>query len=345
LLVMAFWSLAAMGHALASSAMGFGMARFLLGLGESGNFPAAIKTVAEWFPKKERSFATGLFNSGANVGSILAPLIVPWVTIRYGWHMAFIATGAIGVLWMIWWFRSYRRPSEHPAVTERELRHIYQDAAEEVGPPIPWRRLLRYRQTWAFTLAKFLTDPIWYFYLFWMPGYFQEVRGLSIERVGRLLWIPYLAAGIGSVAGAWVSSAFIHRGTSVDRARKCVLIPSALLGSLGALSFFAADYAAAIAILAIALLGHQSWSSNLHTAISEISPREHVAVLYGMTGAAGTLAGAIGQLLIGPVVDAGGYALVFVGAGLIYILAAFLLIAAGKIEQIRPQTAVSRIST
>src|SRR6185369_8520140 len=163
LLVIAFWSLAAMGHALASTAMGFGIARFLLGLGESGNFPAAIKTVAEWFPKKERSFATGLFNSGANVGSILAPLIVPWITIRYGWHIAFIATGAIGVLWMICWFRNYPRPSEHPRIKDRELRHIYQDAAEEVGPPIPWRRLLRYRQTWAFAIAKFLTDPIWYF--------------------------------------------------------------------------------------------------------------------------------------------------------------------------------------
>ena len=293
LLVMAFWSLAAMGHALASTAMGFGIARFLLGLGESGNFPAAIKTVAEWFPKKERSFATGLFNSGANVGSILAPLIVPWVTIRYGWHMAFIATGAIGVLWMIWWFRSYRRPSEHPRIKDRELRHIYQDAAEEVGPPIPWRRLLRYRQTWAFAIAKFLTDPIWYFYLFWLPSYFSSKFHLDLSHLGLPLIIVYNISAIGSIGGGWLPSPFQRLGLSTTHARLAAMLLCALLVLPIYTVSGASSVWTAIALISVAAGAHQGWSANLFTTASDMFPRTAVGSVVGIGGMAGAAGSAI----------------------------------------------------
>jgi MFS transporter, ACS family, hexuronate transporter len=293
LLVMAFWSLAAMGHALASTAMGFGIARFLLGLGESGNFPAAIKTVAEWFPKKERSFATGLFNSGANVGSILAPLIVPWVTIRYGWHMAFITTGAIGVLWMIWWFRSYRRPSEHPRIEDRELRHIYQDAAEEVGPPIPWRRLLRYRQTWAFAIAKFLTDPIWYFYLFWLPSYFSSKFHLDLSHLGLPLIIVYNISAIGSIGGGWLPSPFQRLGLSTTHARLAAMLLCALLVLPIYTVSGASSVWTAIALISVAAGAHQGWSANLFTTASDMFPRTAVGSVVGIGGMAGAAGSAI----------------------------------------------------
>ena len=204
------------------------------------------------------------------------------------------------------------------------------------GPPTPLAFVLTTRKYWCILAARSCSDTAWYFYLFWLPGYFQEVRGLSLQTTGRLLWIPYFAAGVGSVAGAWLSSRLLHRGVGLDRARKAVLVPSAALGSLGAFSYFAGDYPTAIAIIAVALFGHQSWSANLHTVISEISPPQHVAVLYGITGAAGTLMGAAAQLVIGPIVDAAGYRSVFVGAGLIYVAAAFLLVMAGRIQEIRP---------
>jgi len=293
LLVMAFWSLAAMGHALASTAMGFGIARFLLGLGESGNFPAAIKTVAEWFPKKERSFATGLFNSGANVGSILAPLIVPWVTIRYGWHMAFIATGAIGVLWMIWWFRSYRRPSEHPRIKDRELGHIYQDAAEEVGPPIPWRRLLRYRQTWAFAIAKFLTDPIWYFYLFWLPSYFSSKFHLDLSHLGLPLIIVYNISAIGSIGGGWLPSPFQRLGLSTTHARLAAMLLCAILVLPIYTVSGASSVWTAIALISVAAGAHQGWSANLFTTASDMFPRTAVGSVVGIGGMAGAAGSAI----------------------------------------------------
>jgi len=293
LLVMAFWSLAAMGHALASTAMGFGIARFLLGLGESGNFPAAIKTVAEWFPKKERSFATGLFNSGANVGSILAPLIVPWITIRYGWHMAFIATGAIGVLWMIWWFRSYRRPSEHPRIKDRELGHIYQDAAEEVGPPIPWRRLLRYRQTWAFAIAKFLTDPIWYFYLFWLPSYFSSKFHLDLSHLGLPLIIVYNISAIGSIGGGWLPSPFQRLGLSTTHARLAAMLLCALLVLPIYTVSGASSVWTAIALISVAAGAHQGWSANLFTTASDMFPRTAVGSVVGIGGMAGAAGSAI----------------------------------------------------
>ena len=230
MLVMVTWSLSAMGHALASTVLEFGFARFFLGLGESGNFPAAIKTVAEWFPQNERSLATGVFNSGANVGAILAPAIVPWVTLRYGWHAAFLTTGVFSVLWILWWFRYYRRPADHPTLTAGELRHIYQQAPADLNPSMPWGRLFSYRQTWAYSAAKFLTDPIWWFYLFWLPSYFSAKFNLNLSHLGLPLIIVYNVSALGSIGGGWLPAPFRRLGLSPNYARLAAMLFCACAG-------------------------------------------------------------------------------------------------------------------
>src|SRR5882724_1608207 len=289
MLVMATWSLSAMGHALASTVLQFGFARFLLGLGESGNFPAAIKTVAEWFPQNERSLATGIFNSGANVGAILAPAIVPWVTLRYGWHAAFLSTGLFSVLWILWWFRYYRRPTDHPTLTARELRHIYQETAEDLGPSMPWRRLLSCRQTWAFSVAKFLTDPIWWFYLFWLPSYFSAKFNLNLSHLGLPLIIVYNVSVVGSVGGGWLPAPFRRLGLSQNYARLaamlfCATLVVPIFAAAGVKSMWTA-----IALIGIAAGAHQGWSANLFTTTSDMFPRSAVGSVVGIGGMAGSL--------------------------------------------------------
>jgi ACS family hexuronate transporter-like MFS transporter len=293
MLVMAVWSLSAMGHALASAALDFGIARFTLGLGEAGNFPAAIKTVAEWFPKSERSLATGIFNSGSNVGAILAPLLVPWVTVRYGWHMAFLVTGILGLLWIPWWFKQYRRPPHHPTLTADELQHIYQDAAVEAGPSVQWVRLLHCRQTWAFAIAKFFTDPIWYFYLFWLPSYFSAKFDLNLSHLGLPLIIVYNVSAIGSIGGGWLPAPFRRLGLSSNQARiAAMLICAALVVPIFAASGVKSVWTA-IALISVAAGAHQGWSANLFTTSSDMFPRSAVGSVVGIGG----MAGSIGSVL------------------------------------------------
>ena len=227
--IMGIWSLSAMGHALANTAFEFGIARFFLGIGESGNFPAAIKTVAEWFPQSERSFATGIFNSGANLGAILAPLLVPWITLHYGWRAAFLATGVFSMIWIAWWFKYYRKPADHPTLTGEELRHIYQEAATQMGPSVPWVKLLGFRQTWAFAVAKFLTDPIWWFYLFWLPSYFSARFHLNLSHIGLPLIIVYNMSAVGSVGGGWLPAPFRKLGSTATGARVLAMLVCAVL--------------------------------------------------------------------------------------------------------------------
>lgn len=303
LLVMAVWSLSAMGHALASTVLQFGVARFFLGLGESGNFPAAIKTVAEWFPQNERSLATGIFNSGANVGAILAPLIVPWVTLRYGWHAAFLTTGLFSAAWMLWWYRNYRTPSDHTTLTQGELRHIYQEAAIEMGPSVPWRRLLTYRQTWGFAIAKFLTDPIWWFYLFWLPSYFSAKFNLNLSHLGLPLIIVYNVAALGSIGGGWLPAPFRRMGLSASRARlaamlccACLVVPVFTAGGLK-------SEWTAIALLSIAAGAHQGWSANLFTTASDMFPRSAVGAVVGIGGMAGAAGGALFAFFAGHILQ------------------------------------------
>jgi ACS family hexuronate transporter-like MFS transporter len=290
-LVMGVWSLAAMGHALAHSALGFGIARFFLGLGEAGNFPAAIKTVADWFPQKERSLATGVFNSGANVGAVLAPAIIPWITIRYGWRAAFLTTGVFSLIWIVWWARNYRKPTDHPTLTGAELRHIYRDAAVQMGPDIPWVKLLTFRQTWAFAGAKFLTDPIWWFYLFWLPTYFDARFHLGLSHLGLPLIVVYNVSAIGSIGGGWFPSLFRRMSMDAPKARLATMLVCALL----VLPIFTAAHLQsewmAVALLSVAAGAHQGWSANLFTTASDMFPRSAVGAVVGIGGMAGSVGG------------------------------------------------------
>src|SRR6266542_2059540 len=226
-LAMVFWSLASMGHAVGSSFTSFLVARSALGFGEAGVFPASIKSVAEWFPKKERALATGIFNAGSNAGAIVTPLVVPWITIHWGWRWAFIITGALGFVWLIFWLLLYRKPEEHPRVSKAELNYIRSDPQTPMVK-IKWAKLIPHRQTWAFGIGKFLIDPMWWFLLFWIPDFLQRSHGLKLMQIGLPIMVIYLLADVGSVAGGWLSSSLIHRGKSVNMARKVAMLVCAL---------------------------------------------------------------------------------------------------------------------
>jgi ACS family hexuronate transporter-like MFS transporter len=326
ILIMGVWSLSAMGHALANTALEFGFARFFLGIGESGNFPAAIKTIAEWFPQGERSLATGIFNSGANVGAILAPLIVPWVTIHFGWRAAFLTTGIFSALWIVWWWKNYRKPADHPTLTGVELRHIYKEAAMQMGPSTPWLRLLGYRQTWAFSIAKFLTDPIWWFYLFWLPSYFSARFHLNLSHLGLPLILVYNMSAVGSIGGGWLPAPFRRLGFSPSRARlAAMLFCACLVVPVFTLARLRSEWAA-ICLLGIAAGAHQGWSANLFTTVSDMFPRTAVGSVTGI----GSMAGATGGFLIafyaGHVLQrTHSYSSLFVIASSVYLLALLLV--------------------
>ncbi len=328
MIIMAVWSLSAMGHALANTVLEFGVARFSLGLGESGNFPAAIKTVAEWFPQSERSLATGLFNSGANLGAILAPIIVPWITLRYGWHAAFLTTGIFSAVWILWWFRNYRKPAEHPTLTGAELRYIYQEAAAQMGPSVHWRRLMGYRQTWGFSLAKFLTDPIWWFYLFWLPSYFNARFHLDLSHLGLPLIVVYNASAVGSIGGGWLPAPFRRLGLSPAQAR----LGAMLLCACAVLPIFALVHVqsewSAIGLLSLAAAAHQGWSANLFTTASDMFPRSAVGSVTGIGGMAGSVGGALLAFYAGHILQlTHSYASLFAIAGSAYLLGLAILYA------------------
>ena len=302
-LFMGVWSLAGMAHALARSALGFGIARFFLGLGEAGNFPAAIKTVADWFPQSERSLATGIFNSGANVGAIIAPAIIPWITLRFGWRAAFLTTGAFGVLWIPWWLKSYRKPSEHSTLTRAELLHICHEAGTQMEPDIRWLKLLTYRQTWAFSIAKFLTDPIWWFYLFWLPSFFDSRFHLGLSHLGLPLIIVYNVSAIGSIAGGWLPA--LLRSLLLDAANarmSAMLICAGLVLPIFAAGSLNSEWAA-IALLSLAAAAHQGWSANLFTIASDMFPRSAVGTVVGLGGMAGAVGGVLFSVSAGKILQ------------------------------------------
>ncbi|MGO9337586.1 MAG: MFS transporter [Terracidiphilus sp.] len=327
MVIMAVWSLSAMGHALANSVLEFGIARFSLGLGESGNFPAAIKTVAEWFPQSERSLATGIFNSGANVGAILAPLIVPWVTLRYGWHAAFLATGAFSAMWIVYWFSKYRKPAEHPTLTGAELRHIYKEAAQQMGPSTPWIRLLSIRQTWAFSIPKFLTDPIWWFLLFYLPSYFSDKFHLDLSHLGLPLIIVYSASTFGSIGGGWFPAFFRRLGLSTTHSRlAAMLFCATLVVPILLLNYLHSEWIA-IALLSLATAAHQGWSANLFTTASDMFPRSAVGSVTGIGGMAGAAGGALMVNYAGYILQlTHSYATLFAIAASAYLVALLTLV-------------------
>jgi ACS family hexuronate transporter-like MFS transporter len=320
-LAICLWSLAAMSHALAGSALGFALARFLLGLGEAGNFPAAIKTVAEWFPRRERAFATGIFNSGSNVGAILAPLAVPIVAVTWGWQAAFLFTGALSAIWLITWLAVYRPPGEHPKLSAQELAHIRSDP-DEPATRLPWTQLLRHRQAWAFVVAKFLTDPIWWFFLFWLPKFLNSEYGLTLTGLGPPLIAIYLLADVGSIGGGWIAGRFIRRGWSVNKARKGAMLLCALSVVPIVLAANAADLWVAVLLIGLATAGHQGWSANVFTLTSDMFPRYAVASVVGLGGLAGAVGGMLISTFTGFLLEAtGSYVPVFIMAGSAYLLA------------------------
>lgn len=310
---------------LSGAAAGFALARFALGLGEAGNFPAAIKTVAEWFPRKERALATGIFNSGTNVGALVTPLAVPWIALHWGWQWAFIVTGLIGFIWVAWWLAVYRAPEQHPRLSASELAYIRSDAPELLTP-IPWRKLILHRQTWAFALGKFMTDPIWWLYLFWIPDFLNRNHKLDLKSIGLPLVVIYLVADVGSIGGGWLSSSLIKRGWTVNRARKTAM----LLCALAVVPIMAAARASnlwvAVALVSLAAAAHQGWSANLFTLVSDTFPRRAVGSVVGMGGMAGAVGGMVIALIVGEVLQrTGSYVPIFLMAGSAY-LAALLVI-------------------
>jgi ACS family hexuronate transporter-like MFS transporter len=320
------WSAAAIGHAFARTATGFSIARAALGLGESGNFPGAIKTVAEWFPRKERALATGIFNAGSNVGAILTPLMVPWIALTWGWPAAFIVTGALGLIWLAFWLWMYRSPEDHPKVTAAELAYIRSDPVES-AEPVRWTSLLGHRQTWAFVLGKFMTDPIWWFYLYWLPKFLDAEYGIQLAQIALPLVVIYVVADVGSVGGGWLSSALIKRGWTVNRGRKTAMLIAALLIVPTMFAPNAGSLWLAVAIVSVAAAAHQWWSANLFTTASDMFPRRAVASIVGLGGFGGAMGGMLFQRATGRVLEATGndYVPIFVVCGLAYVSALLVI--------------------
>ncbi len=328
-LSIAVWGLAAASHALARTVIAFAAARFALGLGEAGNFPAAVKTVAEWFPRRERAFATGLFNAGTNVGAVLAPIAVPVAVSLWGLRSGFLLTSALSALWLATWLIYYRSPERHPAVSPRELEYIrdVEAGGSPRSPPLPkplirWLHLLRYRQAWAFAAGKFLTDPVWWFLLFWLPKFLHHRYGLNLSELGPPLVAIYVMADIGSVAGGWIAGRFMKMGWSANAARKGAMLLCALTVLPIVLAPRVHELWGAVAILGVATAGHQGWSANLLTTTSDLFPSAAVASVVGLGGFAGAVSGALVSTAVGYLLQAtGSYALLFVVAGCMYLVA------------------------
>ncbi len=334
-LAMAFWSLASMAHAVGSSFTSFVIARSALGFGEAGVFPASIKTVAEWFPKKERALATGIFNAGTNLGAIVTPLVVPWITVHWGWRWAFVITGALGFVWLAFWLLLYRKPEEHSRLTAAELDYIRSDPQESVAK-IRWLALLAHRQTWAYVAGKFMIDPIWWFYLFWVPDFLQRQHGLALIRIGVPIMVIYVLSDVGSIAGGWLSSWLIGRGKSINAARKIAMLLCAVCVLPIVFAYRAENMWTAVLLIGLAAAAHQGFSANLFTLTSDMFPTRAVSSVVGIGG----MAGAVGGMLIAKVVgyvlqSTGSYAVPFLIAGSAYLLAlASIQILAPRIEPV-----------
>ena len=328
----AAWSLAAMGHALVGSVGGFLWARVALGLGEGGNFPAAIKATAIWFPKKERALATSLFNSGANVGAILAPAIVPWMAFKFGWQSAFLAAGAIGFLWLFLWMPWFETPDRKSSLSSKELSWIQSDGPEVQSKKIPWGQLLGYRQTWGFILPKLITDPVWWFFLIWLPDFFKQTRGLDIKKSWVLLVTIYSIVTVLSIAGGWVTGHLAKRGWSINRARKAGMLLFALCVVPIVAVTGASDWGAVL-LIGLAGAAHQAFSANLFTTVSDSFPKQAVASVIGIGGMAGAIGGMLFPIVTGMLLDsykasgnvAAGYGILFAFCAGAYLFSLALL--------------------
>lgn len=333
----AVWSVAAMAHGAAGSVSQFAMARFALGLGEAGGYPAAIKAVSEWFPKRERALAAGILNAGANLGAVATPILAPLIVLAFGWRAAFVVTGTLGLIWLLVWWMTYRRPADDPRLGVAERAWIESDPIDPPGRT-SWRELIRRRHAWAFILAKFLTDPVWWLFLFWLPDFFAKTYGLNLLTFGPALVVVYLLADAGSIGGGWMSSRLIERGWSVDRARKGTLLVCALCVMPLSLAIFAENLFAAVAVIGLAAAAHQGWSANLFTLVSDVFPRRDVATVVGMGGFAGAVGGMFIAKLAGWTLETtGSYVPLLLMASVAY------LVGLGVIQLLAPERAAKRV--
>jgi len=315
------WTFATVGQSLARTVLVFAIARFFLGLAESPNFPAAIKTVAEWFPRRERALATGFFNSGANIGAIVAPITAPWIAVNFGWPWAFVAMAGIGVVWIVLWLSVYRRPEEHPRVSAAELNYIRSEP-EEASVVIPWSKLIPHRETWAFMIAKLLTDPVWWFFLYWLPKFLNTRYGVSLTALGWPLVIVYTMSMAGSIAGGWLSARLLKRGWSLNAARKTAMLTCALTVLPILFAATAKNFWVCVALVGLATASHQGWSANLFTMASDLFPKRAVGSVVGIGGFGGAVGGMLIATFTGFVLQlTGNYLPMFIIAGSAYLLA------------------------
>jgi ACS family hexuronate transporter-like MFS transporter len=318
-LAIIIWSIAGMLHAAARSVISFAAARFSLGFGESANFPAAIKSIAEWFPKRERALATGLMNSGSNVGAIVAPLLVPFIAIQWGWEWAFIGTGALGFIWLVFWMPFYKRPEVNQKLSKKEKDYILQDGEESLKK-IPWIKIFPHKQTIGICLARFFTDPIWWFFLYWLPKFLAKNHDIDLEHIGLPLIIIYSFSSIGSIFGGWISSFFIKRGIHPVTSRKRSILIMAFLVVPIFYASITSNVWIAIALISLATFAHQGYAANIFTIVSDIYPKNAVGSMTGLAGFAGAVGGLLFTIAVGQILEVtGNYYIIFGIASVMYL--------------------------
>jgi ACS family hexuronate transporter-like MFS transporter len=320
------WSLAAIAHALARTPIGFGLARLALGIGESGNFPAAIKTISEWFPRKERALATGIFNSGSNIGAIVAPLLVPIIALNFGWQAAFILTGLLGFIWLFFWLRLMSRPEENVSINAAELDLIKADTEEDLEKPTSIWKIIRTRKIWAIAIGKFMTDPIWWFFLYWLPKFLNTTYGLKLDKIGLPLIVAYLIADVGSVGGGWLSSYFLQMGWSINVARKTTLLICAIMVVPIYWASGIDDLWPAVILIGLGMAAHTGWSANMYTLATDFFPKKDMGTVVGFIGMAGAVGGMLMASATGHLLQAtGSYKILFVIAASMYSIALIII--------------------
>jgi MFS transporter, ACS family, aldohexuronate transporter len=335
-LSISIWSVAACAHAFARGFLSLSCLRFILGLGEAGNWPGAAKVIAEWFPREQRAFGMGIFNSGVCVGSIMAPPLIVWLQVRFGWQTTFLATGALGFLWLALWLFFYESPDKHPAITAEEYSLIQEGQSSLQGKSeIRWIQLLRFRQTWAIVVSRFLTDPVWWLYITWLPLYLYNARGFDLKKIGMFAWVPFVTADAGSLLGGWLSGRLITKGWSTDHARKTVVLFGALLMTAGIPAALTSDAMVALLFISLVTFGFQSWINNVQTLPSDYYPEETVASVAGLGGVGAGIGAILYVLTTGWVVDHFSYTPVLLVAGVLPLLGtAVLFIVGGRIRPI-----------
>ena len=320
------WSLAAMAHALARTPIGFGLARLALGIGESGNFPAAIKTISEWFPRKERALATGIFNSGSNIGAIVAPLLVPIIALNFGWQAAFILTGLLGFIWLFFWLRLMSRPEENVSINAAELDLIKADTEEDLEKPTSIWKIIRTRKIWAIAIGKFMTDPIWWFFLYWLPKFLNTTYGLKLDKIGLPLIVAYLIADLGSIGGGWLSSYFLQMGWSINAARKTTLLICAIMVIPIYWASGIDELWPAVILIGLGMAAHTGWSANMYTLATDFFPKKDMGTVVGFIGMAGAVGGMLMASATGHLLQAtGSYKILFVIAASMYGIALIII--------------------